>query len=398
MDRMQATPRIRPFVGGLADLLAASYSPQRTQQLQGLMNFLGVPEISQTLDRVSYGEPITQGAGMTTALRPEAQVSLAALLGLVPIGRASEPVAMAAGRAGERIAERAVPRVMERGGLPAEMLGAMAQGTQSPATVYHGSPHRFQRFDASKIGTGEGAQAYGHGLYLAQSKDVADSYRIGLSYNPDEMRIGGKQINEVYQAIERGAARKNPAQAQADYEKLEVLERLMMNEMPDDIADYVTRLAPETQQWFNKTVRPSFQTYGNLYQVDLPDAQIARMIDWDKPLSQQPVEIQRFALQNPEALKSLKEFAAQDNKSSIYDLTGRELYQAIGGGALNDPARASSIMRQAGIPGVRYLDEGSRSAGQGTSNFVVFPGMEDMLRIEQINNQPIESLFRSLGR
>jgi len=34
-------------------------------------------------------------------------------------------------------------------------------------TAWHGSPHKFDKFDSSKIGTGEGAQAYGHGLYLA---------------------------------------------------------------------------------------------------------------------------------------------------------------------------------------------------------------------------------------
>jgi hypothetical protein len=112
-------------------MLAASYSPERTQQMQGLMQFLQVPEIAQTLDRISYGEPITTGTGMTTALRPEAKSTLGALLGLVPMGRAAEPVAMAAGRAGERVAERVVPQVMERGGLPAEMLGAMAQGSRS---------------------------------------------------------------------------------------------------------------------------------------------------------------------------------------------------------------------------------------------------------------------------
>ena len=42
--------------------------------------------------------------------------------------------------------------------------------------VYHGSPHKFYKFDASKIGTGEGAQAYGHGLYLADDVGVAGSY------------------------------------------------------------------------------------------------------------------------------------------------------------------------------------------------------------------------------
>jgi hypothetical protein len=151
MDRIQATPRVNPTIGGLADLLAASYSPQRTQQLQGLMKFLGVPDVAQTLDRISYGEPITTGRGMTTELRPEAKSTLGALLGLVPIGRAAAPAAeaatMAAGRAGERIAERVVPQVMERGGLPAEMLGAMAQGSQSQVVRRVGEMGFDPRFD-----------------------------------------------------------------------------------------------------------------------------------------------------------------------------------------------------------------------------------------------------------
>jgi hypothetical protein len=37
-----------------------------------------------------------------------------------------------------------------------------------------------------------------------------------------------------------------------------------------------------------------------------------------------------------------------------------------------DRANAASILRQAGIPGIRYLDGGSRNAGQGTYNYVVF--------------------------
>jgi hypothetical protein len=130
MDRMQAPPR-NAFIGGLADLLAAGTSPQRTQQMRGLMEFLQVPDIAQTLDRVSYGEPLTTGRGMTTKLRPEAESTLMAALGMLPAGRPAEAGAMALGRAGERMAERVVPQVMERGGLPAEMLGAMAQGSRS---------------------------------------------------------------------------------------------------------------------------------------------------------------------------------------------------------------------------------------------------------------------------
>lgn len=42
--------------------------------------------------------------------------------------------------------------------------------------AYHGSRHQFDRFDVSKVGTGEGAQAYGHGLYFAQKEGTARWY------------------------------------------------------------------------------------------------------------------------------------------------------------------------------------------------------------------------------
>jgi hypothetical protein len=388
MDRIQATPRVRPVIGGLADMLAASSSPERTQQMQGLMQFLQVPEIAQTLDRISYGEPITTGRGMTTALRPEAKSALGALLGLVPIGRAAEPAAMAAGRAGERVAERVVPQVMERGGLPAEMLGAMAQGTQSPATVFHGSPHLFQRFDASKIGTGEGAQVYGHGLYFAESPEVADQYRKTLAHKA--------------------------------FAKLEKVDRNSYKVTAPDgtVISEGLPLGPSTK------AKSAFDAQaGNLYQVDLPDEQIARMLDFDKPLSQQ-VEFVRRAIQENELDYVPERF------------TGGRLIEEMN--KAFDPAFVSQHLRQAGIPGIRYLDQGSRSNFRvqntvrgkpygdpvsfmterqaqdyikeqaakgfgtemlpGTSNFVVFPGMEDMLRIEQINEQPIQSLFQTLGR
>lgn len=135
------------MIGGLADFLAAGTSPQRTQQMRGLMEFLQVPDIAATLDRVSYGEPLTTGRGMTTKLRPEAENTLMAALGMIPAGKPAEAGAMALGRAGERVAERVVPQVMSRGGLPAEMLSAMAQGTQSQAVRRVGEMGFDPRFD-----------------------------------------------------------------------------------------------------------------------------------------------------------------------------------------------------------------------------------------------------------
>jgi hypothetical protein len=383
MDRIQATPRVRPVIGGLADMLAASYSPERTQQMQGLMQFLQVPDIAQTLDRISYGEPITTGRGMTTALRPEAKSTLGALLGLVPMGRAAEPVAMTAGRAGERVAERVVPQVMERGGLPAEMLGAMAQGTQSPATVFHGSPHLFQRFDASRMGTGEGAQAYGQGLYTASARDVAKSYA------PRDPAFEQK-LQSAYEKAERSG----------DYASLQVLEDFMTHRTPSEVQETLSQFAGKdltnAQRTFNMASKAFQNQKGSyLYQVDLPDEQIAQMLDFDKPLSEQPESVRqavRGIVESEELYKGRFAPRFLDPRTTGGDALG-VLNEALGG-----PDVASTYLRQAGIPGIRYLDPGSRGAGQGTSNFVVFPGMEDMLRIEQINEQPIQSLFQNLGR
>jgi hypothetical protein len=150
MDRMQATPR-SPFLGGLADLLMSSYSPERTQQMQGLMNFMSVPAVARTVDRLSYGEPLTTGAGMTTALRPDTKETTAALLGLLPIGRAVEPAAVATGRALEPVAGRVAEAAYNRGGLAREMAMAMGQGTQSqvylPSTPLKPNPLVGTRFE-----------------------------------------------------------------------------------------------------------------------------------------------------------------------------------------------------------------------------------------------------------
>jgi hypothetical protein len=140
-DALSATQR-NEYLGALADLIAQSYSPQRTQQMQGTARFLSMPAISQTLDRLSYGEPLTTGAGGlggTTRIRPEAleaamavaPVAQPATMATLQAARAARQAAMKAGMAGERYAERVVPGIMERGGLPAEMLQGMAQGTTS---------------------------------------------------------------------------------------------------------------------------------------------------------------------------------------------------------------------------------------------------------------------------
>ena len=58
-----------------------------------------------------------------------------------------------------------------------ELAQQLAAGySPTGMTVWHGSPYKFKAFNASKIGTGEGAQAFGHGLYVAENPKVAEDY------------------------------------------------------------------------------------------------------------------------------------------------------------------------------------------------------------------------------
>jgi hypothetical protein len=373
--------------------------PRRTQQLQGLGAMLESTRIPSLLEGLSYGDSLVDGSGMTMRPNEDVRGLIELATAFAPAGKPAAAAAkagtMALGRAGERMAERVVPQVMERGGLPAEMLSAMAQGTQSPATVWHGSPHLFQRFDASKMGTGEGAQAYGQGLYLAEARDV------GKNYAPRDPAFEQKLMG-AYKNAERSG----------DYASLQVLEEFMTHRTPSEVQETLSQFSGKDAANAKRTFDMASKAFQNqkgsyLYQVDLPDEQIANMLDYDKPLSKQPPAVQAW-LRSP--------YNAYRNQLTAKDVGGNEptgamilgkLQELMSGGKKNDvftnaanfgAANASRELMEAGIPGIRYLDEGSRGAGKGTSNFVVFPGMENMLRIEQINEQPINSLLQTLGR
>jgi hypothetical protein len=287
--------------------------------------------------------------------------------------------AMAAGRAGERMAEKYVPKIMERGGAGADILQGMSKGTVSPMDVYHGSPHKFDKFDSSKIGTGEGAQSYGQGLYFAESPEVAKSYQ------PRSPKFEQKLIN-LYQK----------ASSISNYPMMEVLEDAMLHRAPSEIIKKFTNVddgytsqhakaAQDFAKWYSKN-EPEV---GGLYKVDLPDDQIAKMLDWDKPLSQQAPEVRSMVQQAFPPTYINGRFVDPMRSQS----GGRAMLDELGmiADKRGEPGfrQAEAVLRQAGIPGIRYLDADSRTAAEGTSNFVVFPGEEKSLKILERDGKPL---------
>jgi hypothetical protein len=197
------------------------------------------------------------------------------------------------------------------------------------ATVFHGSPHKFDAFDLSKIGTGEGAQAYGHGVYLADAPKVAKGYQEALAHKAPTIQEEAAKLADYTTQIKGrdtwvfsdGSA----IAAKSDGSGYSALESV----------DNLRKKAPSDSLAYEVASRMDFkpQAPSNFYTADLPDEAIAKMLDWDSG--------------------------------------GKQIYEDAVKKYGSKKAASEALLKQ-GIPGIRYLDGGSRGAGQGTSNYVVF--------------------------
>jgi hypothetical protein len=235
--------------------------------------------------------------------------------------------------------------------------------------VYHGSPHRFEEFDASKIGTGEGAQAYGHGIYLAEKPSTAEIYRRALAedvISVDGRRIAAKRTPEARNDPETIAVDAIVSAHGGQYEDpfSKAIERLGGKYGPRN--ENYAKAMELAREWRGKGGK--VEIGGNLYTADLPDEMVDRMLDWDASIKSQPENI-RNALQ---PLLDKHGIAKTADIGTLISAMGRDMPQSM----------VSEKLRNIGIPGIRYLDAGSRGqGGTGTRNFVVFPGEEKKVKI-----------------
>jgi GNAT superfamily N-acetyltransferase len=68
--------------------------------------------------------------------------------------------------------------------------------SKSQVEVYHGTPHNVDKFSTSKIGTGEGNQAFGWGLYFTTLKSIAQHYANVLS-GANNITVDGIGLKEL---------------------------------------------------------------------------------------------------------------------------------------------------------------------------------------------------------
>ena len=242
--------------------------------------------------------------------------------------------------------------------------GLLAPAKPAGIRAYHGSPHSFDKFSMDKIGTGEGAQAYGHGLYFAEAEDVAKKYRDDLAgwgsagAGRTLEAVGGdvdRAILETQQKLDRLLER-NASGAFKGAERNFNMQRQIQEDKINQLKGY-----KDTGGF----------SAGSMYEVNI-NANPDDFLDWDAPAPQQSERVRKaltsIANSDPEVMSNFREAMARGDSGSIYEA----ILQDKTGTVVGNQAGAAKRLREAGIPGIKYKDAGSRGTDAATRNFVVF--------------------------
>ncbi len=278
-------------------------------------------------------------------------------------------------------------------GMAAAGLGLTAAGVIPGADIvtqpvkkgiraFHGSPHGFDKFDMSKIGTGEGAQAYGHGLYFAENEGVAKSYRDNLSrpsfintasgtpVSPGVSRL----IEDSYDELLSGPGNMSSNIPRDSVRRADQrLEQQLDDARAASDFDWYNQVLDQKRE-VQRLYNDPFPNQGSMYEVNI-DADPEQFLDWDKPLSDVPENIRPMLQEHVQtgAYTRAQNSGIQSERDKLFDLADNPTNAPISFAhdQLKRPEFTEQLRRE-GIPGIKYLDQGSRGAADGSRNYVVF--------------------------
>lgn len=200
---------------------------------------------------------------------------------------------------------------------------------QAQIIVYHGTPHTFDAFDTSKIGTGEGAQSFGHGLYFAEEPETAKTYAQNIK--PEGMSDTAHDVAREWLREASGNT----------------------NEAISNMREYIGNDRALADQ-VEKDIRAAA---GNMYEAKIT-APVEHFLDLDKPLSEQSPEVtaglSRTGLLSQAEGGDPQIQLLQQSRTGLQALNVLE--RRLG------KREAAAALEQNGIKGTRYFDEQSRTA------------------------------------
>lgn len=364
-------------VGALTDKIAGEYREQNIEIAPERAADEAIAELAAAVRTGNFGE-IESRYGITV---PEAQ--RASIRGY--IARLVQSIRKILGGKSDAYSDADVYRLIEdswryvKSGRPT--VAGQAQQDTIAQRAYHGTPHRgIERFSTKNIGTGEGNQAYGWGLYFAGNKDVAESYRKGLSA---VKRAGGREADALMQ---RAGGDRTKA-----LDEIRSLRRLPVTSFNQRLGARITTDAEKNEKLdaAEAFIRAD-NNRGQTYQQELPEDN--ELLTWDDYVYDQPKEVQDAVERaiNRIAPDVLDDYFDRLNVDGARDLSGKEVYRLLEKAVMEDAVSnlseeamraaeggdfqvgASAVLNESGLPGLRYKDGASRGRDGGSYNYVIW--------------------------
>lgn len=233
--------------------------------------------------------------------------------------------------------------------------------------AYHASPHDFDRFDASKIGTGLGVQARGHGLYFSADEGypakLRDNFHAFSSPGSAEEAASDYLANARGYGYEGGDLHRSAAE----------LLRQDRIDPPTDSMRSDPQMYYQALEMLSRGEGRILPPRAHMYEVEIGRPE-SSLLDWDAPISYQPGVVQKvfgdFAMDKPgDGGRIYRDIATRHGEAFDDDMTG----------VLANLEAAKELLAE-GIPGVRFVGQHA-GHGTGVRNYVMFPGTEDKIRI-----------------
>ena len=254
--------------------------------------------------------------------------------------------------------------------------------------AWHGSPHDFDEFDLGAIGSGEGNQAHGWGLYFAKNREVAQAYKDVLGIDSVEIISGDTKYRlnddiEWYDDKTKSIIDAESPLSMAlttlseEGDNAKAIKNLtdFINSKKDNKSDYVVAQIKRAEQAVQILKEGNFDTHqwNTMFEVDIPENEYLLN-------EQKTIEKQSQVVKN-----AISKISNELNSSVLNNsnLSGKEFYKLLSK-KLGGDKLASQKLSDFGIKGVTYKGE------QDGVCFVVFD--DKAIKVIQKYNQSINGM------
>ncbi len=248
--------------------------------------------------------------------------------------------------------------------------------------AWHGSRHDLKAFSNDAIGTGEGAQVYGHGHYLGEAEGTG-KYYMNAGARGDT--VGGKRYNANDPEHVAAATLwrwQGDAEKAVSTDLIPQAERLTGDPMREGERQKIMQAIKIIESGNVQKFEPPAK--GNLYRAKI-NVEEHELLDLDKLLDEQPSQV----IDAIDRIPNIEKYGDMRTGHDLIDQLANFDISADGRRVKlpTNRERATRKLQEVGLKGSQYFDQISRAEKAGSRNYVIFDGKD--IEVTEKNGQPI---------